>query len=304
MRYLRHYPRFLQTILLMLLIFTLSSFSFIVANFGVTKFFGLEMGRLEGLENANVVHAMQWVQGVTSLFTYLLSALLFAYLCHPRPAAYLGLRRPGSGQMLLLAVGLIMAAVPLLAQLGAWMQLLDFGKGVRASFEEQQRMMKALMAGTTFGDLALYLLLFAVLPAVGEELLFRGVVMRFAYHNSKNIHFAVLFSAGIFGLAHGSVYHFVPIMLAGVMLGYIYYLSGSLWLSMLAHFTNNALAVLGLFAANRKAISPALAEAEGLPWYVLLISVGVLAAVAWAIKQNATPLPTDWSDDFRGEGVN
>lgn len=301
MRYLRHYPRFLQTILLMLLIFTLASFSFIVANFGVTKFFGLEMGNLDGLENANVVHAMQWVQGVTSVFTFLLSAVLFAYLCHPQPAEYLGLRRAGNSTYALLVVALMVAAVPLLAQLGAWMKLVDFGTGARAAFAEQQRMLKALMSGTTAADLVLYMLLFAVLPAVGEELLFRGVIMRFAYSNSKNIHFAVLFSAGIFGLAHGSVYHFVPIMLAGVLLGYIYYFGGSLWLSMLAHFVNNGVAVLMVFAANRNAISAELAEAEGLPWYVLLVSAGILVAVIMAMKKNATPLAADWSDDFRGE---
>jgi uncharacterized protein len=304
MRYWRHYPKFLQTILLMLLIFTLASFSFVIANFGVTKIFGETM---EGIAHLNpksqtsIIGAAQFVQGITSLFTFLLSALLFAYLCHPEPIEYLGLRKPKNKYYLLLLFPLMMMAVPIFAQVGEWMKLINFGVGAKASFAEQETMMKSLMQGKSIGDLILYLVLFAAIPALGEELLFRGVVMRFAYNNGQNIHFAILFSAGIFGLAHGSVYNFLPIMMAGILLGYIYYLGGSMWLNILAHFLNNALAVVLLFLGNNGVISKEVSEAESLPWYVLIISAVVFVYILTLLKKNASPLPTDWNDDFRGE---
>lgn len=304
MRYWRHYPKFLQTILLMLLIFTLASFSFLIANFGITKIYGLTMEAISGVNSnssSRLIEATQFLQAVTSLFTFLFSALLFAYLCHPKPTEYLGLKKVQNTRFLVLVFPLMVFAVPVFAQIGEWMQQIDFGAGAKSSFEEQQKMMKALMGGISVGNLFLYLLIFAALPALGEEFLFRGIVMRFAYNNAQNIHFAILFSAAIFGLAHGTVYNFLPIMLAGVLLGYIYFYSGSLWLSILAHFLNNALAIVLLFLSNKGIISKEIGEAEGLPWYLMLFALAALLLIFSLLRKNATPLPSDWNDDFKGE---
>jgi membrane protease YdiL (CAAX protease family) len=301
MRYLRHYPKFLQTILLMLLIFTLASFSFLLAHVGVTKIFGEQLDSISSLGTINIIHAAQFVQALTSLFTFMLSALLFAYLTHPNPGEYLGLRKPTNYTFTFLVIISILLAVPIFAQIGEWMKLIDFGAGARSSFAEQEKMVKVMMGGTGLSDLFLYLLLFAALPAVGEELLFRGVVMRFAFNSGQNIHFAILFSAAIFSLAHGSVYNFLPIMLAGVLLGYIYYLGSSLWVCIIAHFINNSIAVILLFLGNRKIIPMETVEHSTLPWFGLIL---ILALLFWVFKlmiKNSSPLPQDWNDDFKEE---
>lgn len=304
MRYWRHYPKFLQTILLMLMIFTMTSFALVLANFCVTKFFGQTIEGIAGItsnSSPKLIAAAQFLQGVSSLFTFLISALLFAYLCHPQPLSYLGLKKIKNVKLLVLTAIITLAVVPLFSQIGAWMQTLDFGKGAKALFESQQAKMQALMQGSSVSDLILYLFLFALLPAFGEEFLFRGIVMRFAYNTSQNIHFAIIFAASIFGLAHGNVYHFLPIMLAGVLLGYLYYLSSSLWLSILGHFLNNALAVVLVFIGNNKIISEQVSKAENLPWYVLISALLIFTVAFFLLRQNATPLAPDWNDDFKGE---
>ena len=104
MRYWRHYPKFLQTILLMLLIFTLASFSFVIANFGINKIYGVTMEAIGGVgpnSSSRLIAATQFLQGITSLFTFLLSALLFAYLCHPKPTEYLGLQKVRDARFLI-----------------------------------------------------------------------------------------------------------------------------------------------------------------------------------------------------------
>lgn len=304
MRYWRHYPKFMQVLLLMLMIFTLASFSTVIAHFTLPSFFGLSAAALQdiGMESSRrVISATQYVQGLLSLFTFLFSALLFAYLTHPKPAAYLGLRRPGRTVQVPLAIVLMLAAIPLVNQLGYWIQQIDFGSGVKASYERGQEVIHAMMKGSSVQDLLIHLLLFAALPALGEEFLFRGVIMRLSYSNSRNIHFAILVSAAIFGIAHGSVYNYLPIMLMGVLLGYIYYLSGSIWLSVLAHFLNNSLGAIGLFLVNKGVVSAATGDAEQFSWYVLLICAIVFGALSVLLRKQATPLPADWSDDFKGE---
>lgn len=301
MRYWRHYPKFLQTILLMLMIFTLTSFSLVLANFGVTKIFGEQMDKISSLANNNQINATHFVQTVTGIFRFLFCALLFAYLSHPNPLNYLGLRKFQNNKFPLIILPLMISGAFLFAQIGEWMQLIDFGKVARASFEGQQKMLKTLMQGTEISDLMLYLFLFAILPAIGEELLFRGIIMRFAYGSTQNIHFAILFSAAIFSLAHGSVYQFLPIMLAGILLGYLYYLSSSLWSGIIAHFLNNSIGVLLMFLSNKGLVSENISDATALPWYVLVISTLIFLLAFYFLRKNATPLPPDWNDDFKGE---
>jgi uncharacterized protein len=88
-------------------------------------------------------------------------------------------------------------------------------------------------------------------------------------------------------------------MLMGMVLGYIYYFSGSLWPSIMAHFVNNALAATGLFLQNKKLLPEDQAASENFPWYVLLVSLGAFVYLFFLLRRKATPLPADWSDDFR-----
>lgn len=301
MRYWRHYPKFLQTILLMLMIFTMTSFAQVLANFGVTKIYGEQLDKIYGLANHNQIQARQFVQAIVSIFRFTLCALLFAYLTHPAPMEYLGIRKFKNNKFPLIIIPLMIAGVIIFAQIGEWLQLIDFGKGAKANFEEQQRVLKTMMQGTAASDLILYLFLFALLPALGEELLFRGIVMRFAYGSSRNIHFAVLFSAAIFSMAHNSIYQFLPIMLAGILLGYLYYFSGSIWSSIIAHFINNSMGVLMMFLGNKQIISEEASQAASLPWYVLIASLLIFIFAFLLLRKNATPLAADWNDDFNGE---
>lgn len=306
MRYWRHYPRFLQVILLMLMIFTFASFATVIVYATLMPLFGVRMDQLTslGLNSPKpIIHAAQYLQGLVSLFTYGLSALAFAYLTHPAPSGYLGLRKPGRSIQLPLALICFLFFIPLVNQLGTWIQQIDLGAGARANLEQNEQLTHALLQGTTPSDLTIHLLLVALLPAVVEELLFRGIVMRFSYSNTRSVPMAILFSAAIFALAHRSVYNFVPIMLMGVLLGYLYYATGSLLPSMLAHFLNNALGVLGVYASNTKMLDSKITSTEDFPWYVLAIALVLFLAGISLFRKVATPLPADWSDDFRGERI-
>lgn len=304
MRYWRHYPKFLQVILLMLMVFTLFSFSSAVISFCIPPLFGVsvqEVIQFKASSSESVINANLFAQIISSIFKFLLVALLFAYLTHPQASDYLGLRLPQKKMLWLLTVLLMLCFVPLFYQFGTWMQQIDFGSKAKAELLSNQEKMSLLISGKDVASLALYLFVFAVLPALGEELLFRGVIMRFSYNSSNNIHFAILFSAALFAMAHQSVHNFLPIMLAGVLLGYLYYFSGSIWLSILAHFINNAFAIVVLVWQNKLVSPNELSKADNFPWYVLLIAVTLFISFMMLLRKNATPLPIDWADDFRAE---
>jgi membrane protease YdiL (CAAX protease family) len=83
----------------------------------------------------------------------------------------------------------------------------------------------------------------ALIPAIGEELLFRGVIQGSIFKNT-NIHVAVLLTSIIFSAFHLQFYGFLPRMVLGILLGYSLAWSGSLWLPVLIHFINNGAAVV------------------------------------------------------------
>jgi sodium transport system permease protein len=86
------------------------------------------------------------------------------------------------------------------------------------------------------------LLLVAVTPAICEECLFRGPILRGLRTRLDSVA-AVIITAALFGLFHMDVYRLIPTTLLGVLLGFIALESGSIVPAMVAHFCNNAMLV-------------------------------------------------------------
>lgn len=123
------------------------------------------------------------------------------------------------------------------------------------ALDRQAEELTGLMLQTTgVGDFSANLLVAAALPAIGEELLFRGFLQNLLRRVLKNPHVAIFTTAFIFSAIHLQFQGFIPRLLLGALLGYLYYWSGSLWLSCAAHFANNALAVCAYYYVAVKQI--------------------------------------------------
>jgi membrane protease YdiL (CAAX protease family) len=96
---------------------------------------------------------------------------------------------------------------------------------------------------STLGALLFNVFLVAVVPALGEELFFRGTIQRLL-SDWKGALFAIWITAFVFSAIHMQFYGFLPRMLLGAFLGYLLLWSGSLWLPIIAHFVNNSVAVV------------------------------------------------------------
>lgn len=87
------------------------------------------------------------------------------------------------------------------------------------------------------------ILLIGILPAVTEELLFRGVVQN-SFIRKYSPAVGIIVSSIIFGIYHMNWLQGINAVLIGLALGYLYYKTKSLWITMLFHFGNNALSVI------------------------------------------------------------
>jgi len=153
---------------------------------------------------------------------------------------------------------MVITALPFLhwlADLNNAIKLPEFMSSVEEWMRESERkaeeMTELFINVKTYPAFLVNLVMIAVLPAIGEELLFRGVILRFLKEWTGKVHLAVLLSAFIFSTLHFQFYGFFPRFLLGVLLGYMFIWSGSLWVPILVHFINNGTAVIIMFLANR-----------------------------------------------------
>ena len=100
----------------------------------------------------------------------------------------------------------------------------------------------------------LNILIIGVIPALGEELLFRGVIQKELFSRNGKIHLSIWITAFLFSACTYN-FRFIPRFLIGGLLGYLFYWSGSIWLPILGHFVNNAGAVILSFFINQESIS-------------------------------------------------
>lgn len=227
----------------------------------------LAAGNIFLFEQPLSVSSLKWIQFFQSAAMFLLPPLCMAYLWSKQPLEWLkvkgekelkGERVKMKGERVWAVVLMLVAlpAINLLAHINEQMALPAFLEPLEAWMKTQEETAKNLtdqfMHVTTFGGLIINLLLMAVLPAISEELTFRGVLMNLFKVKGESVpHLAIWCSAILFSAIHLQFYGFVPRMLMGALFGYMLVWTGSLWTPILMHFTNNAMAVILYFVSLR-----------------------------------------------------
>ncbi len=190
-------------------------------------------------------------QLINQIGVFVLPPLLFAYLFSTNSGHYLKTHRIPSLRLLLLAGISIFAILPFinwLTEINAYMTFPDalagIGEWMKAKEVQADMLTQIFLSVKSPGGLALNLLVIALVPAVGEELLFRGLLQRLLGEWTRNIHAGVILTAFIFSAIHLQFFGFLPRFLLGLMLGYLLEITQSLWVPVFAHFVNNATFVI------------------------------------------------------------
>ncbi len=153
-----------------------------------------------------------------------------------------------------LTILIIVFAIPVInftGILNAKLSLPESLSGLEKLMKEMEEtakvMTEKILNVSSIGGLMVNIFVIALLPAIGEELIFRGILLRLFKEWFKNMHVAIIVSAFAFSFIHFQFYGFIPRMLLGIVFGYLLYWSGSILLPMLAHFINNAFAVTAYY---------------------------------------------------------
>ena len=148
----------------------------------------------------------------------------------------------------------------------------DFENWARKSEDQLKVLTEHITNFQTFGHFFVAFIVVAIIPAIGEELLFRGLLQNFLGKAFSNPHIAIWVSGFIFAAIHMQFYGVVPRMLLGVLFGYLYFWSGKLSTAMIAHLINNGFALILLYLAKTEIIEATPEQMESsAPWPAVLV---------------------------------
>ena len=199
----------------------------------------------------NHIAMVKMLQVLYSTGLFLVPALLAAFLINKKTWDFLSVKRYPDLKVVMLITLLMLAIIPLINYIAflneslslpdRWSALMD---RIHQSDETARGMMKAFLTTDSIGGLLFNLFMIALIPAVGEELLFRGILQRIFSDWFRNRHLGIWVVALLFSIMHYQFMGFLPRIILGASFGYLYIWTRSIWAPILAHFLNNGIAVV------------------------------------------------------------
>ncbi len=157
----------------------------------------------------------------------------------------------------------------------------NWAKGVE---DKAQEITLFLTRNTGISDFLISLVVIAIIPAIGEELVFRGLIQSHLQIIIKNAHLAIWISAFIFSFFHFQFYGFVPRLFLGAMFGYLYVWSGNIIYPVIAHFINNGFTLLMVYFYHSGAIQFDIESTESVPLTNVIVSMVVCATLLYLFE--------------------
>lgn len=241
----------------------------IIASVLSIPFFGIEnftkmISSSVNIDEGNITF-LKFMQVVQSVGLFVIPSLLLAIIFGGSISGYLKLDKKPYQTSILLAIFIVFLSSPFINFLGEINSKLTLPSAfsaieqwMRESEDAAEKLTKLFLKTDSIWGLMFNILMIGIIPAVGEELLFRGVIQRVFVEWTKNIHWGIWISAIMFSALHFQFYGFIPRAILGAIFGYLFVWSGNLWLPILAHFMNNTVAVVAyyLYGEGILAVNP------------------------------------------------
>ena len=192
------------------------------------------------LSNYSYVNYLKAIQLLSGLGLFIIPILLYSYVT----SYNLNFRNQINRQNLLLVLAIMFLIPPFISLLLEWNMQIPVPDFLIFLNNDSEPIVRAFLRMNSFFDLAYNLFIIAIIPAIGEELFFRGYLQKQLSNLFNNIHLSILLTAFLFSAVHLHFHGLLPRFVLGILLGYLLYWSKNLWIPIIAHFVNNALAVI------------------------------------------------------------
>lgn len=238
-------------------------------------------------------NALKVMQVITAVMGFLLPTILAAFMLNRKPFRLLGFSAGTvSGRQVGLVVLIMAAALFVSTSLASFTDLIPLPSSWKAAFDRMEddynRQVSAIISLKSVTDYILALIVMAFLPALCEEALFRGGLQNFLSRGTGKPWLAIIAVSVLFSLAHISYYGLFPRLFLGIVLGALFQYSGRLWLCVLGHFINNALAITVLYVNSRQGIPLEEAMRDNGAGFWGLLALPVLIVLFMAFRKVIT----------------
>ncbi len=276
---------FFKLLILIMIIIISALFTMLLGILVLVPFYGTDiMNQLSvatSMADASDIAMMKFMQVVNQFGIFIIPAIIFSYLESRKIPQFLQLDKAPDFKSFVLTAMVVFTLLPFthwLLSINENLHLPEFLSSLETwmknSEESAAKLTEAFLKTEQLSGLFVNILIVGVLAAVGEELLFRSVLIRLFGSWFKNIHLAVVVSALLFSAFHLQFYGFLPRLMLGLLFGYLFVWSGTVWLPIIAHFVNNASAVVVYYLYNTGKITT---DAEDFGstdnWEVLVLSL-------------------------------
>ncbi|MGE5395598.1 MAG: lysostaphin resistance A-like protein [Candidatus Saccharibacteria bacterium] len=274
-------------------------------------FFGLpEIMRSVGstaMDTPESLNFLKYAQVVQSIGLFIVPPFILAWLFYGNMSEYLLIDRSSSFNNFLYTALSILLLIPLInfageinSKLTLPASLAGIEDWMRSMEEAAKVLTEKFLKVDSIPALLFNIFMVGVLPAIGEELLFRGVIQRIFINWTKSQHWGIWIAAILFSAFHLQFYGFLPRMLLGAMFGYLLVWTGSMWVPMLAHFINNTMGVIGYYMMDKAIISKDIEQwgTGSEQWPLVLFSIVSAGGMLYLIYRGSdqTKMPANQID--------
>ncbi len=221
---------------------------------------------------------------IHQIFTFMLPSFFFWWIIKRKEAGdYFNLNKIPLSKALIFSFLCIILSSPFV-NLSAWLnQLLPLPAWATSLESDAAKMISTILSVDSPLEWILNLLVIAAIPAVGEELFFRGIVQTKLINYFKSPHLAIWLGAFFFSAFHFQFEGFFPRIVLGAVLGYLYYWSNNLWIPIILHFFNNAIPVSAPYLAFSEQI-PDVSTGVTLTYSLVMAAIGATIFGYFLIK--------------------
>ncbi len=242
---------------------------------------GLSTISLVDPEGPEALRAARIMQICSQIGLFFFPPFAYAFLLSRKPSAFLGINKIAHPAILLPAILLMFISLPavhFLSEINKSVHLPDWLSSLEVWMQDKEAQAEKLtnffLSVDTIGGLMINLIMIALLPAVGEELVFRSVLQPKFIGILKNPHIGIIATALVFSIIHMQFYGLLPRFILGLFLGYFYYWSGSILVPVVMHLANNGAAVIAFYLHHNQVSAVAMDEfGESASFITILLSV-------------------------------
>ncbi len=253
-------------------------------------------------------NAIMVFQLISTLFAFCLPAVIYARIVNPKPIRHLGLKTKANALQLVFVAIMVLAGFGLTGALSELNTMIPIPKNWEMYFKELEKaymeQVKLMARIENVGDYIFALIVIALAPAIFEEILFRGALQQLMVKWTRNVWVGIIITSIIFSAIHMSYYGFLARFALGLVLGFMFYYSKSLWTSILAHFINNGLAVTAMYFYTKQGKLTDEVLDEKFPLWVGLIALVIIVGLFRVFKKESIKLGTFDSDPTYVESNN